>query len=113
LRLELNPAIRVVHRNRYSARQFIRQRLAHGREFGLTRARGRFFAQRLLLVLVAPAIFPILLGRILLAAWNKPALRAQLVVAWFWLPVFALAWVIGEASGYVLSFGSMTSRARR
>ena len=103
IRLELNPALQVVHRNRYSARQFIAQRLAHGREFGLTRARARPVLQRLLLVLLAPGAFPILLGKVLLITQRRPELRNQIVTAGFWLTVFSLAWVIGEMSGYLAS----------
>jgi hypothetical protein len=103
LHLALDPSLRVVHRNRYSARQYMGQRLAHGREFGLARASSRPLPQRLLLVLLAPAVFPLVLSRILRRALGKPALRKQLANAWFWLPVFLLAWVVGEASGYLLS----------
>jgi hypothetical protein len=103
LHLALDPSLRVVHRNRYSARQYMGQRLAHGREFGLARASSRPLPQRLLLVLLAPAVFPLVLSRIVRRALGKPALRKQLATAWFWLPVFLLAWVVGEASGYLAS----------
>jgi hypothetical protein len=103
LHLALDPSLRVVHRNRYSARQYMGQRLAHGREFGLARASSRPLPQRLLLVLLSPAVFPLVLSRILRRALGKPALRKQLATAWFWLPVFLLAWVVGEASGYLAS----------
>jgi len=108
LRLALDPNLRVVHHNRYSAGQFIRQRFAHGREFGLTRAGARPWPQRLLLVLLAPAVFPLLLSRIVRRAPAVSALRKQLVAAWFWLPLFLLAWVAGEGLGYLASL-----RARR
>src|SRR5262249_44016743 len=101
LRLALDPNLRVIHRNRYGAGQFIRQRLAHGREFGFARASARPSAQRLLLLFLAPAVFPLLLGRILRRALAVPALRKQLAAAWFWLPVFLLAWVAGETRGYL------------
>jgi hypothetical protein len=103
LHLALDPSLRVVHRNRYSARQYMGQRLAHGREFGLARASSRPLPQRLLLVLLAPGVFPLVLSRIVRRALGKPALRKQLATAWFWLPVFLLAWVVGEASGYLAS----------
>ncbi len=103
LHLALDPSLRVVHRNRYSARQYMGQRLAHGREFGLARASSRPLPQRLLLVLLAPGVFPLVLSRILRRALGKPALRKQLATAWFWLPVFLLAWVVGEALGYLAS----------
>jgi hypothetical protein len=103
LRMALDPSLRVVHRNRYSARQYMRQRLTHGREFGLTRAMAYSLPGRLLLLLLAPAVFPLMLSRILWRALSKPALRKQLATAWFWLPAFVLAWVAGEASGYQTS----------
>ena len=103
IRLVLDPRLNVIHRNRYSARQFIAQRLAHGREFGFTRARQRPILQRALLVLLSPGAFPVLLGRILLAARRKPELRNQLMSGGFWLAIFTLAWVAGEASGYCIS----------
>ncbi len=106
LRLELDPRLKVMHRNRYSARQFIGQRLSHGREFGFTRARHRPFLQRAVLTLLAPGVFLVLLGRILLAARRKPELHNQLATGSFWLAIFTLAWVAGEASGYCTSLGA-------
>ena len=103
IRLQLDPRLKVVHRNRYSARQFIAQRLAHGREFGFTRARVLPVLQRALLMLVAPGACLLLLGRILLIARRKPELRNQIMTGSFWLAVFTLAWVAGEASGYCMS----------
>jgi hypothetical protein len=44
-----------------------------------------------------------MLSRILRRTLSNPALRKQLATAWFWLPVFLLAWVAGEASGYQAS----------
>jgi hypothetical protein len=103
LGLALDPSLQVIHRNRYSARQFLGQRLAHGREFGLARARARPFLHRLLLVLAAPAVFPLLWYRILRRVIDQPSSRQPSATAWLWLAVFLLAWVVGEASGYLAS----------
>jgi hypothetical protein len=103
IRLALDPTLQVIHRNRYSAREFIAQRFAHGQEFGLTRARTQSFLKRLLLVLLAPGIFPVLLNRIVRASRRKPELRKQLKGAWIWLAVFTVAWAAGETFGYVAS----------
>jgi hypothetical protein len=100
LRLSLDPELRVVHRNRYSARQFMRQRFAHGREFGLTRVSGWSFSRRLAMLLLTPALFPLMLARILRRALGKPTLRTKLATVWFWLPMFLLAWIAGEGCGY-------------
>jgi hypothetical protein len=103
IRLILDPTLRVVHRNRYSAREFIAQRFAHGREFGLTRARKQPLMQSLLLVLLAPCIFAVLINRIVSASRRKSELGKQLKGAWLWLAVFTLAWTIGETFGYTTS----------
>ncbi len=103
IRLALDPTLQVIHRNRYSACEFIAQRFAHGQEFGLTRARTQSFLQRLLLVLLAPGIFPVLISRTVRASRRKPELRKQFKSAWIWLAVFTLAWAAGETSGYVAS----------
>ena len=103
IRLELDPDLKVLHHNRYSTRQFIAQRLAHGREYGLARAARRPVLQRAILAILAPGAFLVLLGRILRIAQRKPQLRSQLMAGGFWLAVFAFAWVAGEASGYCMS----------
>jgi hypothetical protein len=100
LGLSIDPGLRVVHRNRYSARQFMRQRFAHGREFGLTRVSGWSFSRRLAMLLLTPALFPLMLARILRRALGKPTLRTKLATVWFWLPMFLLAWIAGEGCGY-------------
>jgi hypothetical protein len=112
LRLALDPCLKVAHHNRYSARQYMVQRLAHGREFGLARIRERPLSQRLLLVLVMPGVFPLLLSRILRRALGKPALRKQLATAWLWLPWFLLAWAAGEASGCLAGLAARKEAAR-
>lgn len=102
LRLVLDPTLQVIHRNCYQAHKYLAQRLTHGFEFGLTRACALPRHRRPLLLLAAPAVFPLLLGRIIRNALPKPALRRQLAKAWFWLPVFLLAWVAGESFGYLI-----------
>jgi len=101
IRLILDPRLRVMHRNRYSAREFIAQRFAHGQEFGLARARTQSFLRSLVLILLAPCIFAVLINRIASASRRKSELRKQLKGAWIWLGVFTLAWTAGETFGYV------------
>lgn len=103
IRLVLDPTLRVIHHNRYSAREFIAQRFAHGKEFGLSRARTQSLLRNLLLVLLAPGIFVVLMKRIASAAHQKPELRRELKGARLWLAVFTLSWAAGETSGYIAS----------
>jgi hypothetical protein len=74
LHLALDPSLRVIHRNRYTARQYMGQRLAHGREFGFTRASAT--ARRPCWRSHAPGIFPMVLSRIVRRALGKPACQA-------------------------------------
>jgi len=113
IRLTLDPTLQVIHHNRYSAPEFIAQRFAHGLEFGLTRARTRSLLQRLLLLLLAPGIFPVLMNRIMRTSRQKPEMRKQLKRAWIWLGVFTLAWAAGETSGYIASLRYRPADPRR
>ena len=70
IRLELDPRLKVIHHNRYSAREVMAQRFAHGREFGLTRASPRPLWQRGLLVLAAPLLL-VSLGAHRVRAWLR------------------------------------------
>ena len=112
IRLILDPTLRVIHRNRYSAREFIAQRFAHGQEFGLTRAHTQSFLRNLLLVLLAPCIIAVLINRIVSVSRRKPELRKQLKGARIWLAVFTLAWTAGETSGYVMGLRDRLCRSR-
>jgi hypothetical protein len=103
LRLAFNPSLRVVHRNRYTAGQFVSQRLAHGREFGLTRALSLPLSKRFVLTLLVAGAPLIMLLRITAAIRNKPDIRQDLPKVSFWLIVFLLSWTLGEANGYVAS----------
>ena len=103
IRLLLDPALRIIHRNCYTAREFVAQRFAHGKEFGLSRGRGRSLARRLLLIFLAPGIFPVLMYRRVTGSRQKPELRKQLKGAWVWLAIFTLAWAAGETCGYFTS----------
>jgi hypothetical protein len=100
IRLLLDPTLRVIHRNRYTAREFIAQRFAHGKEFGSSRGRERSLRRRLLLIFLAPGIFPVLMYRRVTASRQNPELRKQLKGTWIWLAIFTLAWAAGETCGY-------------
>ncbi len=108
--IENDPNADAKHRNRYSAREFIAQRFAHGQEFGLARARTQTFLRSLLLILLSPCIFVVLIKRIVSASRRKPELRKQLRGTWIWLALFTLAWTVGETSGYITS---LRDRLRR
>ncbi len=113
LRIEIDPGLVVVHRNRYRPAEFFRQRMAHGREFGFTRARELPLGRRVLMLAASPAVLPLVLGRIIRNALRDRRFHRPLRRAWFWLPVFAVAWTLGEAGGYASSVFGLDPRRLR
>jgi hypothetical protein len=103
LSLALEPRLRVIHRNRYGARQFFGQRFAHGREFGLTRAARLPRLKRILLIILSPLLPLVFLRKIVTVAQRQPQYRRRLGRAFPWLCFFLLGWGLGEARGYVES----------
>lgn len=103
LRLRLDPDLTIVHRNCYTARQIMKQRSVHGREYGLARARALPWAKRVALAAASAAVPAILLRRIVATALAKPELRPALCPALPWLTAFVLSWSWGEARGYAHS----------
>jgi len=106
--LELDPAIKVVHKNRYSSAQFFSQRLAHGKEFGLERAGQISTFKRRLLILLSPLLPVIFLKKIISTVLRHGGYNSKLVSALPWLLLFLLAWGLGEAKGYIV-FGRQSN----
>ena len=98
--LRLDPALTVTHLNRYRAGEFFRQRLAHGRQFGLQRAAAWPRARRFAMLLASPLIPLVLLRKIVGTARRHPVCSPHVLPAAGWLFFFASAWGIGEAMGY-------------
>ena len=100
-RLRLTPDLEVIHRNRYSAAAFARQRREHGFEFGGARARTLGTWRLILYVLAAPLIPIVLFGKIRAGmrryGWSAQVPRGTA----FWLGYFILNWAAGEARGLV------------
>ena len=103
LALALEPRLRVIHHNRYGARQFFGQRFAHGREFGLARAARLSWFKRVLLIALSPLLPLVFLRKIVAAAKGQPQYRSQLRRAFPWLLFFLCGWGLGEARGYMES----------
>lgn len=101
--LALDPRLRVIHRNRYTARQFFAQRYAHGRAFGLARANALPLFKRMLLVVLSPLLPLVFLRKIVVAARGNPHTRGHLPRALPWLLFFLLGWGLGEARAYIES----------
>jgi hypothetical protein len=98
--LRLEPSLLVVHRNRYRAVDFFRQRVAHGRQFGRARARALRPWARIGLLVAAPVLPLLFLRKIVIAASRHPVCAPRLLTASGWLVVFLCGWGLGEAQGY-------------
>jgi len=103
LQMYIAPCLRVVHKNRYSASQYFKQRYAHGREFGLARAHSLGIMKQLILIVLSPVLPVVFLRKIILAAGKNKQYVSQLPRALPWLLLFLIAWGTGEASGYLSS----------
>lgn len=80
---------------------FSRLRFAHGREYAVTRGRGRSRAASVAYLVATPLLPVLLLGRILSKAVQQRALLLRMAQALPWLLLFVTAWSLGEARGYL------------
>jgi len=100
-RLRLEPTILVTHRNRYRAREFFAQRIAHGRRFGRDRAAQLTWPRRIGLLLAAPLLPWLFLRKIRRNALGHPTCAPHLASASGWLLFFLCGWGWGEGLGYL------------
>ena len=100
LRMEMEPELRCIHRNRYSRSEFMQQRRQHGRAFGLERSQRSGGLKRWLLLLFSPATFIVFGLKLTVNILKTPVLRRDYVRAAPWLFVFLANWTIGESLGY-------------
>lgn len=100
LGLQLHPALAVTHRNRYTPRQFMRQRRLHGRNFGMARALAASPARRWLMLAASPAAFPVFALRLTRSVLRDAALRRDWWRAAPWLYLFMANWCWGEIRGH-------------
>jgi hypothetical protein len=107
-KLMLDPELVVVHHGTISPQSFARQRYLHGRAYGIERTQRASLGRNLLLLASSPLVTPLLLGRIVSRIARRPRYRSKLLVAFPSLVRFTLAWVAGEAGGYL-----STLRSRR
>jgi len=101
LSLQLKPDLCVTHENCYTNRQFIRQRLAHGKAFGIERAENITKRKRGLLILLSPLLPFVFLSKIVVKVLSHGGYTVRLLQALPWLLLFLFAWGLGEAKGYL------------
>lgn len=98
--LLLDPALLVTHHGLVTPRQFAAQRRAHGHEYGLERGERASWLVALGLLLRSPALPLLIVARIIRRVMARPTYRRHLLPSLPWLLAFAVAWSVGEASGY-------------
>lgn len=96
----LDPDLIVTHHGAVTMRAFASQRRAHGREYGLERGKRAPPLRAVGLLLRSPALPLLIVARVVGRVWARANYRRHLVKSLPWLLVFALAWSMGEASGY-------------
>lgn len=108
LGLELRPDLIVTHVNRYTPRQFMRQRRWHGRSFGLSRAMAAPAPRRWVMLLGGTvAAFPVFAVKLTRLIRRDPVLRPDLGRAAPWFYLFLANWSLGEVWGYATAvFGA-------
>lgn len=99
--LRFDNQLVVVHKNCYTARQFIGQRFSHGIEFGMARGIAMSVARRLMMILLSPLIPVVFIRKIVRSARSDPQFNFAMNRALMWLLVFVLAWSLGETIGYI------------
>jgi Glycosyl transferase family 2 len=110
LRLVLDPSLVVIHRNLYTFRQFAAQRIEHGTEFGLTRAKKVSALRHLALLLISPALWLVFLQKIVTGSFRVKEYRLRTLQAFPWLLIFVICWGFGESRGY---YYGLSKRLRR
>ncbi|MEM7541686.1 MAG: glycosyltransferase [Pseudomonadota bacterium] len=98
--LAYEPALTVIHENRYSLHEYLGQRFAHGSEFGYSRARSKARLTQLALLLGSPLLTLVFFVKILSRARQHDATRKGIVKALPLLTICLVAWGLGEARGY-------------
>ena len=98
--LEYVPDWCVTHANRYTSRQFMRQRRFHGRAFGRERAEGASAVRRWLMLIASPAAFPVFAAKVTARIIARPDLRTGFLSAAPWFYLFLANWSLGEMRGY-------------
>ena len=100
LTMQFDSELLVFHQNRYSVRQFMKQRFDHGIEFGMERAKTMSLAKRMMMILLAPVIPFVFLRKILRTAKKDPQFDNGRSRYFGWVLVFLVSWSLGEVIGY-------------
>jgi hypothetical protein len=96
------PKMVVLHERRFSVLPFARERIAYGRDYASTRARGMTRGERIARAASAPLLPFALAMRLGASVFRKRRNRRKFVAALPATLLFLAAWSLGEQLGYVL-----------
>lgn len=99
--LHLVPDLKVCHTRSFDVKGFVRNRWAHGQQYGGSEAVRQNLGRRLLRIAQAPLVPFVLLRRVAQAVWDKQAYRRVFVRAVPLILLFYVSWAMGEAVGYL------------
>ena len=112
VQLIMHPEISVDHEKHYSALEYLTQRYLYARSFAGARVAGRPVRHRVVLAILAVALPPLLLGRLVARVFGKRRHRVLLLRSLPLLTLFVCAWAAGEMIGYGLGAGDSLARVR-
>jgi hypothetical protein len=110
--LTSRPDIRVGHKMHYTVGLYAAQRFLYSRSFAGARLADSGAAKRGAYGLLALALPPLLLWRVVRNVWRSGRFRSELLRSLPLLAFFTLAWAAGEAAGAWLGAGDSLSRVR-
>lgn len=106
------PDIIAHHKKHYTVAEYVSQRFLYSRAYAGARASGASLGRRLVLGLLALALPPVLLTRIVSRIWRSGAHRAELGRSLPLLAVFVSAWGLGEVAGAWFGEGDALAKVR-
>lgn len=109
----LDPAMKILHRNPFTAREFIRQRYWFSRSIAAMRLEAANGVRRLLHAVAALLVLPVLLPwRLARTVWAKRRHRREMLPALPMIIGFLVCGALGEAAGALLGDGGSLQRVR-
>lgn len=96
-----DPDMVVLHERRFFLGPFVRERIAYGRDYAATRARGMTPGERIARAVSAPVLPFVLATRLGASVFRKRRNRWKFIAALPWTLLFLAAWALGEEIGYV------------
>ena len=104
------PDIVAYHKKHYTVGEYVSQRFLYARAYAGDRMKGHGFGRRLGYGLLAAALPPVLLTRIVSRVWRSGSHRGELGRSLPLLAVFVTAWGLGEVVGGWFGEGDAMSK---